>query len=139
MGSPKSLDGPERAGGVQVAGPSDGRGEALRAVEPPAGASGATSDERLVELWLHGKSEATRDAYRSDLRKFLDFTEGKPLRAVTLADVHEFADFVSVLLAPASQARLLAALKSLLAFGHQVGYLPFDVGRPRSGGSLPLY
>jgi len=79
---------------------------------------------------LHGKSEATKEAYRSDLSKFLDFTEGKPLRAVTLADVQEFADFLSELLAPASQARILAALKSLFAFGHQVGYLPFDVGRP---------
>jgi integrase/recombinase XerD len=31
-------------------------------------------------------------------------------------------------LAPASQARALAAVKSLLAFGHRLGYLPFDVG-----------
>lgn len=98
---------------------------------PPAlGPSGAGTDERLVSLWLHGKSEATKQAYRSDLAKFVDFTEGKPLRTVTLADVQEFADFVSELLAPASRARILAALKSLFAFGHQVGYLPFDVGRP---------
>jgi integrase/recombinase XerD len=94
------------------------------------GVSGATTDGRMVELWLHGKSGATKEAYRSDLAKFIDFTEGKPLRAVTLADVQEFADFISELLAPASQARILAALKSLFAFGHQVGYLPFDVGRP---------
>ena len=92
--------------------------------------SGADTDGRLIELWLHGKSEATQEAYRSDLTKFLDFTESKPLRTVTLADVQEFADFISELLAPASQARILAALKSLFAFGHQVGYLPFDVGRP---------
>jgi hypothetical protein len=32
------------------------------------------------------------------------------LRAVTLADVQDFADFLSELLAPASQARILAAL-----------------------------
>jgi integrase/recombinase XerD len=103
---------------------------AARAVEVPAGPSGAATDGRLIELWLHGKSEATKEAYRSDLSKFLDFTEGKPLRAVTLADVQEFADFIAELLAPTSQARILAALKSLFAFGHQVGYLPFDVGRP---------
>ncbi len=92
--------------------------------------SGADTDGRLIELWLHGKSEATQEAYRSDLAKFLDFTEDKPLRTVTLSDVQEFADFISDLLAPASQARILAAMKSLFAFGHQVGYLPFDVGRP---------
>ncbi len=94
------------------------------------GLSGADSDGRLIGLWLHGKSAATKEAYRSDLAKFSDFTDGKSLRTVTLADVQDFADFVSGLLAPASQARLLAALKSLFAFGHQVGYLPFDVGRP---------
>lgn len=36
---------------------------------------------------------------------------------MTLADVQDFADFLS-------------ALKSFFAFGHQVGYLSFDVGRP---------
>lgn len=101
-----------------------------RASEGSRGLSGADTDLRLVGLWLHGKSAATVEAYSSDLAKFVDFTEGKPLRTVTLADVQEFADFISELLAPASQARILASLKSLFAFGHQVGYLPFDVGRP---------
>ena len=104
--------------------------EILPTTETSRDLSGADTDGRLVELWLHGKSEATKEAYRSDLSKFLDFTEGKSLRTVTLADVQELADFISELLAPASQARILAALKSLFAFGHQVGYLPFDVGRP---------
>lgn len=104
--------------------------QAIRPGGVPADPSGAETDERLIELWLHGKSQATRAAYTSDLTKFLDFTEGKPLRTVTLADVQGFADFLSVLLAPATQARILAAIKSLFAFGHQVGYLPFDVGRP---------
>ncbi len=30
----------------------------------------------------------------------------------------------------ASRARKLSAVKSLLSFGHRIGYLPFDVGRP---------
>ena len=99
-------------------------------VETARDLSGAGTDGRLIELWLHGKSVATQEAYRSDLAKFLDFTEDKLLRTVTLSDVQEFADFISDLLAPASQGRILAAMKSLFAFGHQVGYLPFDVGRP---------
>ena len=117
----------ERANTLRAEGPGAGL---VRAPGPSPGLSGADTDGRLVGLWLHGKSAATVEAYRSDLAKFSDFTEGKPLRTVTLADVQEFADFVSELLAPASQARILAALKSLFAFGHQVGYLPFDVGRP---------
>lgn len=116
----------------ELARPSSGeaRSARVREAETAGGLSGADTDARLVELWLHGKSAATKEAYRSDLAKFVDFTEGKPLRAVTLSDVQEFADFISELLAPASQARVLAALKSLFAFGHAVGYLPFDVGRP---------
>ena len=117
----------ERANTFRAEGP--GAGLARAPIASP-GLSGADTDGRLVGLWLHGKSAATVEAYRSDLSKFVDFTEGKPLRTVTLADLQEFADFVSELLAPASQARILAALKSLFAFGHQGGYLPFDVGRP---------
>lgn len=104
--------------------------EILPTTETGRDLSGADTDGRLIELWLHGKSVATKEAYSSDLSKFFDFTDGKPLKTVTLADVQEFADFISELLAPASRARMLAALKSLFAFGHQVGYLPFDVGRP---------
>ncbi len=104
--------------------------EVLRTTETGRDLSGADTDGRLVKLWLHGKSEATKEAYRSDLSKFLDFTAGQPLRSATLADVQEFADFLAGILAPASQARILAAIKSLFSFGHQVGYLPFDVGRP---------
>src|ERR1035441_864852 len=54
----------------------------------------------------------------------------KPLPSVTLADLQTFADSLDLdSLAPASRYRILSAVKSLLAFGHRVGYLPFDVGR----------
>ena len=39
-----------------------------------------------------------------------------------------FADILERM-APTSRARMIAAVKSLLAFGHRLGYLPFDVGR----------
>jgi integrase/recombinase XerD len=94
----------------------------------PAGPSGAGTDGRLVELWLFGKSPKTIDAYLADYRKLTLFLGAKPLRAVTLSDLQEFAEDVSVL-GDAYQARILAAVKSLFSFGHQTGYLPFDVGR----------
>ena len=52
----------------------------------------------------------------------------KPLGATTLADLQTFADSVAGL-SPASQYRALSAVKSLLAFGHRIGYLQLDVGR----------
>ena len=88
----------------------------------------ASSDEQLLKLWLHGRSPNTQRAYGSDVSRFRSFV-GKSLHAVTLADLQDFADTLTGL-APASQCRVLSSVKSLLSFGHRIGYLAFDVGRP---------
>ena len=85
------------------------------------------SDDHLVGLWLHERSPHTQRAYRADVERFRSGA-GKPLRSVTLADLQEFARSIEQG-APASRYRTLSAIKSLLAFGHRLGYLPFDVGR----------
>lgn len=87
----------------------------------------ATSDEHLIELWLHNRSEHTTRAYQADVDRFRAFID-RPLPAVTLGDLQDFSDSLAGL-KPASRVRTLAAVKSLLAFGHRLGYLPFDVGR----------
>jgi integrase/recombinase XerD len=81
----------------------------------------------LVATWLHGRSPHTQRAYRADVARFRRGA-GKPLPCVTLTDLQAFADSLFEL-AAASRYRILSALKSLLAFGHRIGYLPFDVGR----------
>jgi integrase/recombinase XerD len=85
------------------------------------------SDDQLLEIWLHGRSVHTQRAYRTDIARFRAGA-GKPLRQITLADLQQFADSLTAL-APASRYRTLSAIKSLLAFAHRIGYLPFDVGR----------
>jgi integrase/recombinase XerD len=87
----------------------------------------ASSDEQLIAIWLHGRSPNTQRAYRADVERFRAGA-GKPLARVTLADLQEFADGLGAL-RPASAYRILSAIKSLLGFGHRIGYLPFDVGR----------
>ena len=57
--------------------------------------------------------------------RFLRFV-GKPLRSIKLADVQAFADSIADR-APATQARAVNVIKSLLSFAHRVGYLPFNV------------
>ena len=84
-------------------------------------------DAQLLELWLHGRSSHTQRAYRTDSAEFLAFV-AKPLRRVTVADVQAWMDTLARL-APASRARKVSSVKSLFAFGHRLGYLPFDVGR----------
>jgi len=86
----------------------------------------ADSDEKLIQLWLHGKAKHSRRAYALDIERFRAFIP-KPLPAVTLEDLQRFADSLGEL-APASQKRTLASLKSLLSFGMKIGYVRFNVG-----------
>jgi len=87
----------------------------------------ADSDTQLHEIWLHGRSRHTQRAYRADVEHFLAWVR-KPFLQVTLTDLQQFADSLGEL-APASRYRTLSAIKSLLAFAHRTGYLPYDVGR----------
>lgn len=96
------------------------------AVSPALGLTQSSSDDQLLEIWLHGRSIHTQRAYRADVGRFRDGA-GKLLRFVTLTDLQHFSDSL-VGLAPASRYRTLSTIKSLLAFGHRVGYLPLDVG-----------
>lgn len=97
-------------------------------VMAPSGV-GPSQDARLVELWLSLKvSFHTRRAYTAEARRFMGFA-AKPLGWVTLADIQDYAATLEQgSLAPASQNRALTAIKSLLSFGQQIGYLPFNVG-----------
>jgi len=85
------------------------------------------SDRQLIEIWLHGRSRHTQRAYAADIER-LCRQLAKPLKTIALADLQGFADSLGAL-SPASCYRTLSAVKSLLAFGHRVGYLAFDVGR----------
>jgi len=90
----------------------------------------ATSDQQLIDLWLHGRSDHTQRAYGADARRFLAFA-GVPLRQVTLGMLQRYADSLEAAgLAPASKQRSLSAIKSIFSFAHRLGYVPFDVARP---------
>lgn len=89
----------------------------------------ASTDAQLIELWLHGRSPATAKAYRGDVDRFIHAV-GRPLHSVTLQDLQAYADgLADAELSTASRARMLASVKSLFAFAHKLGYLPFDVAR----------
>jgi integrase/recombinase XerD len=92
-----------------------------------AGEKAAENDDHLIQLWLHGRAPHTQRAYRADVNRFRSGA-GKPFQCITLSDLQQFADSLAYL-SPASRYRTLSSIKSLLAFGHRIGYLPFDVGR----------
>ncbi len=90
----------------------------------------ANSDEQLIELWLHGRSQHTQRAYQKDITDFFQFVE-TPLRNITLGQLQSYADALhSKKLSPASIKRKLASVKSIFTFAHKLGYLIFDVGKP---------
>jgi len=89
----------------------------------------AENDATFIELWLGAKVSAhTRRAYRSEIERFRQAI-GKPLAWITMADLQTYLEQLGQgSLKPATQNRTLAAIKSLLSFGHETGYLPFNVG-----------
>ena len=88
----------------------------------------ASSDNHLVELWLHGRPASTRSAYVADVRTLVAHL-GRPFRSTTIGDLQSWAETLEPL-KPASRARKLAAIKSLFGYGHRIGYLHFDVAAP---------
>lgn len=104
----------------------------LPAVVPPSGlgpAHDGSQDPKLVALWLSMKSSShTRRAYAAEAARFLAFVN-KPLSWVTLTDLQAWAEHVGEgNLQPASRNRAVTALKSLLSFAQETGYVPFNVG-----------
>ena len=97
---------------------------------PVRDASGATGDGELVGAWLASKRSAhTRRAYEADALGFLaslDAMGGRTLRTATARDVQAWAAGLEG--APATRARRIASAKSLLTFGHRLGYLAVNVG-----------
>jgi integrase/recombinase XerD len=102
--------------------------EVIAPAQPPAGVSPiqARDDAHMIEQWLHGRPATTTGAYRADAAAFMAFV-AKGLRAVTVGDVQQFADTLADL-KPASIARKLSTVKSLLTYAHRLGYVRFNVG-----------
>lgn len=88
------------------------------------------ADDRVIELWLQTKaSDNTREAYARDVADFQNWLN-KPLRALILDDVLAYSRKLEAdNYGPRSRRRKLAAIKSLISFGHRIGLLPFDAGK----------
>jgi integrase/recombinase XerD len=89
----------------------------------------ASSDGEMIALWLASfRSANTRGAYAHDIDMFLACVLVS-LHAVTVRIIQAYAATLDHF-APATAARRLSAVKSLIALAHRLGYLPFDVGAP---------
>lgn len=98
---------------------------ALAIIQPTSIQTQADTDDQLIGLWLHGKSQHSQRAYAADIAKFAAFV-AKPLSFVTLGDLQQFAD--SLLdLSDNTRKRTISSVKSLFTFGQRLGYLQYNV------------
>lgn len=83
-------------------------------------------DAQVMEDWLARQdSPHTRSAYRHDAESLLR-SIGKPLQQITLPDLEHYGR--SLQGKPATRARKINAMKSLLSYAAQIRYTPFNVG-----------
>jgi integrase/recombinase XerD len=91
-------------------------------------ATSAASDEELVASWVANlRSEHSRINFRTTADRFLAAL-GAPMRRATVEDVRQALETITAELAPSSSRQIVLRVKSLLSYGHRVGYLPFNAG-----------
>ena len=91
-------------------------------------ATSATSDEQLVASWIANlRSEHSRTNFETTARRFLAALT-LPLRRATVEDVRQALETITAELAPSSARQIVLRVKSLLSYGHRVGYLQFNAG-----------
>jgi site-specific recombinase XerD len=111
---------------------------------PSARATDELGDRRHPDPARHHRRRARRPvAARQELphhprlrrrRRGLRGVYRQPLRATRLSDLQRYAD--RLVGAPATRARRLRSLKSLLSFATRMGYLPFNAGAVVRGPAL---
>lgn len=87
-----------------------------------------SSDDKLIEMWLHDRPAGTQTNYRATVRSFQRFLDFKPLQAVTLEDLQAYQDSLSEQQLKDSTKRCkLNAVKSLFTFATKLQYTRFNV------------
>ena len=88
----------------------------------------ADSDRQLVELWIaRHNSRHTRRNYRRQADRFLGHIR-KSLTEVRIGDVQDFITSLDGQ-ASATRANAVSAVKSLLSFAQEIGYIRVNVGK----------
>jgi integrase/recombinase XerD len=89
--------------------------------------SRVSSDQKLIEMWLHGRTKNTESAYRRDINTFFDFLD-KALPNCTLEDLQDYSTYLDAQnIKPSTKRRKLNALKSLYTFATKLNYTRFNV------------
>ncbi len=87
------------------------------------------TNDKIADLWLHGKSPHTIELYRRTINKLAIATDNKPYSWLTLEDIQQWGDRLSQEdLSDSSRRTYISAAKSLLSFASKCGLINFNVG-----------
>lgn len=90
--------------------------------------SESTTDEHLIQLWLHNKRPSTKECYRSMIKHFRNYVN-KPINQITLEDIYNFIDYLKASgYKPLSVADYTIPIKSLFSFAYNLGVLRVNIG-----------
>lgn len=89
--------------------------------------SGARDDAHLVSLWLAQRPESTQRVYRAAIEAFLVAVQGGSIRDLDAAQLIAWAEGLQG--EPATRARKVSTVKSLLSWAWRTGYTLHNVGR----------
>lgn len=100
----------------------------------------ASTDDKLIQMWLHGRPSTTITTYTKAVSDFLSFID-KPLGSVSLEDLQSYAAHLYKRhLKEGSIRTKLNAIKSLFTFAAKLNYIRFNTAAalrmPKSSNSL---
>src|SRR5437899_2094170 len=108
-----------------------GRDKQLPAVLPPERSNTtlpeSATDDLVIHMWLAGRPATTQEAYHADLKVLRASTGDLPLKQLNLLHLQQFVEQLASQ-APATIARRVSTIKSLLTFAQKAGYITFNVG-----------
>jgi integrase/recombinase XerD len=88
----------------------------------------ASSDEKLIEMWLHDRPSGTQANYRATVQSFRESIDFKPLQQVTLEDLQAYQTSLSQRgLKDSTKRSKINAVKSLFTFAAKLQYVRFNV------------
>lgn len=89
--------------------------------------SRVSTDQKLIEMWLHGRPISTIKEYQRDIYAFLAFV-GKGLQECKLEDLQEYSSHLDERgIKPITKKRKLNVVKSLFTFATKLNYVRFNV------------
>jgi integrase/recombinase XerD len=102
--------------------------------------SRASTDQKLIEMWLHGRPISTQKEYRRDVQVFFGFA-AKGLAECNLEDLQGYSNYLDEKgIKSSTKRRKLNVVKSLYSFAAKLNYVRFNVAAalkiPKASNSL---